>query len=77
VISFLKILYGVPANEVSFSWSSNDETYQEPWKRGFSVSSLGWNSQITVDAITPLSKEEILSVYSEGKENESDAVGEQ
>jgi hypothetical protein len=38
---------------------------------------LGWNSQITKEAITPLSKEEILAVYSENKgESNGSASGE-
>jgi hypothetical protein len=75
VIGFLKVLYGVPAGEVQFSWASDEEAYEEPWKRGFGISGLGWNSQITEAAVTPLSKEEILSVYSEGEETEGDAGG--
>jgi hypothetical protein len=75
VVGFLKVLHGVPANEVQFSWASDDESYQEPWKRGV-VSGMGWNSQIRADFITPLSKEEILSVYSEEREDKGDSGGE-
>jgi hypothetical protein len=72
VVGFLKIFYGVPAEEVQFSWPSDDETYQEPWKRRSGIDSMGWNSQITEDVITPLSKEEILSsAYGENGEEDS------
>jgi hypothetical protein len=72
VIGFLKIHYGAPAGEVRFSTPSNDEAYAEPWKRKHGLDSMGMGSQITADAITPLSKKEILSVYAEGKEDDGD-----
>jgi len=60
VLGFLKIFYGVPANEVQFSWPSDDSIYQEPWKRNTGMT-FNWNSPITEEDITPLSKEDILS----------------
>jgi len=69
VTGFLKILHGLSIKEVPFSWCGNDETYDEPWKRQFGISSLGWNSQISPDAVSPLSKEEILAVYDQEKQN--------
>jgi len=45
------------------NFAGNDEVYKELWKRNSGISSLGWNSLITEDAITLLSKEEILSPF--------------
>ena len=72
VLGSLKILYGVSIKEVPFMFSNNDESYEEPWKRQQGISSLGMNSQIPEEAITPLSKEEILAVYSENREEDSE-----
>lgn len=69
VLGFLKISYGVPANEVQFSWPSDDSIYEAPWNRNTGMT-FNWNSPITADDITPLSKEDILSVYSEDTEDE-------
>lgn len=62
VLSFLKIYYGVPADEGQFSWPSEDAAFQEPWRRSTGMT-FNWNSPITETDIDPLSKEEILSVY--------------
>jgi hypothetical protein len=72
VIGFLKILYGAAPNEIQFSWPDNESTYQEPWSRETSISSLEWHSQVAEETITPLTKEEILAVYSEGEKDNSD-----
>jgi hypothetical protein len=69
VLGFLKISYGVPANEVQFSWPTEDSMYQEPWNRSTGMT-LNWNSPITESDITPLSKEDIVSVYAERSEEE-------
>ncbi len=71
-VGFLRILHGVPVREVPFVWHSDNDTYQQPWSRSTGMTSLRWHSQITEKAITPLSKEEILAVYSEGKDDEVD-----
>jgi hypothetical protein len=70
VLGFLKIFYGVPANEVQFSWHSGDSIYQEPWGRNTGMT-FNWNSPIAENDITPLSKEDILSVYKEDAEEEN------
>lgn len=74
VLGSLKILYGISIKEVPFMFSNNDESYEEPWKRQQGLSSLGWNSQIPEEAITPLSKEEILAEYSENKEESNESA---
>jgi hypothetical protein len=66
-VASLRVLHGVPLNKVPFAWSDNDETYDLPWLRYSGMTSIAWNSQITEQAITPASKEEILAVYSEGR----------
>jgi hypothetical protein len=74
VIAFLKIYHGVPATDVNFSWLSDDATYDEPWSRSTSITSMGWKSPISEQAITPLTKDEILSVYTEDKDDHDDAT---
>ena len=69
VIGFLKIYYGMPANEVQFYWPSEDSLYQEPWNHDTGMT-FNWNSPITEIDITPLSKEEIFSVYAESTKEE-------
>lgn len=71
-VASLRILHGVPLNQVPFAWSDKDETYDLPWLRYSGLTSMGWNAQITEQAIKPLSKEDILAVYSEGKNEEVD-----
>lgn len=65
VIAFLKVFHGIPAKDVNFSWPSDDATYDEPWLRSTGITSFELNSPITKQAITPLTKDEILSVYNE------------
>jgi hypothetical protein len=72
VIGFLRVLHGVPATEIQFSWPTDNETYKEPWSRSSSITGMGWNAQITEQAIKPFSKEDILAVYNEGKNEEVD-----
>lgn len=74
VLGFLRIFYGVPANEVQFSWPSEDSMYQEPWKRNTGMT-FNWNSPTTESDITPLSKEDILSVYKENTEEDNNEDG--
>jgi hypothetical protein len=74
VIGFLKIFHGVPPTDVNFSWLSDDATYNEPWSRTTAITSFGLNSPITEQAITPLTKDEILSVYTEDKDDQDDAT---
>lgn len=74
VLGSLKLLYGVSIKEVPFMFSNNDESYEEPWKRQQGISSLGMNSQIPEEAITPLSKEEIFAVYSENREEDNEST---
>ncbi len=72
VTGFLKILHGTPIKEVPFSWCDNDETYDEPWKRQFGISSFGMNSQISPEAVCPVTKEEILAVYDQKQDSKAE-----
>jgi hypothetical protein len=65
VLGFLKIFHGVPATNVNFSWPSDNDTYNEPWLRTSGITRMAMNSPISEGAITPLTKDEILSVYKE------------
>jgi hypothetical protein len=68
VLSFLKICYGVPADEVQVAWPGEDVGFQESWQRSTGMT-FNWASLITQSDIDPLSKEEILSVYGGNKAN--------
>lgn len=70
VVAFLRIMHGVPRSEVPFTYCTDNESYQLPWSRSTGMTALRWNSQITENAIEPLTKEDILSVYAEGKDEE-------
>jgi hypothetical protein len=74
VIGFLKILNGVPAKEVQFSWPSQETAYQEPWNRVTGITSFNWNSQVKEVDVAPFSKEDILPTYdaAEREEKEED-----
>lgn len=74
IIAFLKIFHGVPATDVEFSWLSDDATYDEPWSRSTGITSFGLNSPITEQAITSLTKDEILSVYERDNADASDTA---
>lgn len=69
-VAFLRIMHGVPRTEVPFTYYKDEESYQLPWSRSTGMTELRWNSQITEIAIKPLTKEDILSVYVEGKDEE-------
>lgn len=75
VIAFLKIYHGVPAEEVNFAWPSDNDTYDEPWSRSAGITSFAWNSPIAEQSITPLTKDEILSVYDNDTNTPDDTKG--
>jgi hypothetical protein len=73
VISFLKVYHGVPATDLNFAWLTDDATYNEPWSRSSGgITSMGLTSPITEQAITPLTRDEILAVYTEDKDDHDD-----
>lgn len=64
VVSFLKIANGIKENDVQFTYPSDESTFEEPWKRSTGMN-IGFNSPIEEGDIRPVSKEDILSVYSQ------------
>ena len=72
VIACLRILHGVPRSEVPFMYSEDDETYELPWSRSTGMTGMTLHSQINPEGVAPLSKDEILRVYKEGKNAEVD-----
>ena len=73
-VASLRILHGVPLNQVPFMFSDKDETYDLPWLRYSGLTSMAWNAQITEQAIKPMSKEDILAVYSEGQDEHTNVT---
>lgn len=71
VISALKILNGIPADQVKFVWPDNLDLLYEPWKRTnrLGVTTMGMMGHpIHPLQIKPFTKEEILRNYSIGKD---------
>lgn len=74
VVSALKILNGVPAEEADFQWITEREFFDEPWKRAKNIrltSMRGLSVIIPDEFITPFSSEQILATYriNGGEEN--------
>jgi hypothetical protein len=68
-LSALKVLNGVPADQVSFQWPTDVSAFAEPWKRTAAagvISMSGFDVVIPEEFIEPFSKEEILSLYEQG-----------
>lgn len=69
--SALRINNGIPATDVKFEWTTDRDTFQEPWKRARQIgvtSMSGFQMDIKPDFITTFSKEEILTRYRAGKD---------
>jgi hypothetical protein len=67
--SALRIINGVPASDVKFTWAIDRNSYQEPWNRATQIgvtSVSGFQIDIKPDFITNFSKEEILARYRAG-----------
>jgi hypothetical protein len=74
-IGFLKVMNGVPATEVKFSRPINEIMFDEAWKVVAGMSSVSWGSPIKAEHVTPLSSEDILSVYTSEDETASETTG--
>lgn len=68
VLSFLKILNGVDATTVQFSWPSDESHFEEPWRLIAGVTAMGMDTIIATEHITVFNKDEILAVYKPDKE---------
>lgn len=63
ILSFLKLINGVEAKTVKFSWPSDESHFEEPWRPVAGVTSMGMDTGIITEHITPFSKDEILAIY--------------
>lgn len=63
VLSYLKIVNGTPPSEVQFSWPTDEDYFHEVWKGAAGARTLTKGSTIDSQAITPLTKDEILASY--------------
>jgi hypothetical protein len=68
ILGWLKAINGVPTSEIEFLCPDDESYFEEPWKRGNSFT-LSMNSTIDPSFVTPLTKDEILSVYKQDSEN--------
>lgn len=74
VLGWLKAVNGVPTSEITFLCPDDESYFEEPWKRGSSMS-VSMNSTIDPSFITPRTKDEILSVYKQkGEDTKGSAV---
>jgi hypothetical protein len=67
----LRILNGITATDVKFHWPTDNEVFDEPWKRSIQIgvtSMSGFLIDIRPDFIDPISKEEILTRYKAGQD---------
>jgi len=67
ILSFLKVINGVDAATVEFSWPSDESHFEESWRSVAGVTSMGMDTIIMPEHITPFSKDEILTVYKANK----------
>lgn len=71
VLSALKILNGVSAENVKFQWPTDDSIFDEPWKRSKTIGVIamtGMDVLIPEIYIKQFTKETILSNYRNGKD---------
>ena len=70
VVSALKLLNMVPAEDVTYCWPSDLDAFSKPWerKKTMGVTSMrGIEPSIPDDVIEPFSKEDISRAYEEGR----------
>jgi hypothetical protein len=70
IVSSLKILNGIPATDVSFSWPDELSAFSEPWERTkkIGITSMGgFDPVIPSHLVEPFSKEYILENYRRGE----------
>jgi len=71
VLSALKIINGIPAEDVQFQWPSEKDTFSKPWEHLHKIgvtSMSGFQTIIPDDLITPFSKDDIKVMYQNGKD---------
>ena len=71
VISALKIMNGISAEDVKFHWPTELDVFSETWKRTqkLGITSMsGFQKIVPDELVVPFTKEEILSKYLEGKD---------
>ena len=66
VISRLRIAAGEPPSQLKFWFPEDDDGFDAPWAKGVGAHEFGFDVVVPIEELTPLSKEEILSVYDVG-----------
>jgi hypothetical protein len=76
VLAILKAMNGVPLSELELSFPEDEAYFEEPWKSGGGFA-MSMNSPIRAEFVKPLSKEQILSVYDLGKDDDKRDVNDE
>lgn len=63
VISFLRIVNGVPPNKCQFNNPTSKDAFEKPWKQSVGVNHINFDLIIEEKHINPFSKEDILKSY--------------
>jgi hypothetical protein len=69
ILSTLKILNGIEAHDVEYTWPENSDAFKETWKRTISLGVTSASVNINIDKlhIENFSKEDLLVKYKEGR----------
>jgi len=65
IVSSLKVINGVKATEVEFSWPEDDVAFELPWKSVGGSMEFGEADVIRPEHITAFAKDDILDAYRE------------
>lgn len=63
VVSFLRILNGIKPDKCKFTAPTEEDVFEEPWKRCVGVDSANFDTIIESAHITPCTKDDILKSY--------------
>ena len=75
IIAYIKIKNGIEPEQVQFYWHSNEDLYDEPWKRQrtIGINAIGgFEYSISEEYIEKYTKEDILSVYRKPKSGQEE-----
>jgi hypothetical protein len=63
VVSFLRILNGVPGDKCRFLNPRNSDEFDTPWRSRISVTDTAWDTAVSVSDIVPATKSDVLDSY--------------
>lgn len=63
VISWLRLVNGVPINKCPFNNPKSESIFEEPWKENVGITHFSGDLTLNKEHITPFSRDEILAAY--------------